>query len=71
MSFFELENNEAAISCTLIVFASNPQEIFLVVGTVTGLVIGNGKKTFKSGGLKVFKFIEDGNGIELLHHVRG
>ena len=69
LSLFELEGNEAAISCTLIVFASAPSDLFLVVGTVTGLVVGSGKKAFQSGGLRVYRFIDDGNGIELLHNV--
>jgi CPSF A subunit region len=51
----EFVNNEAAISMADVVFMAHPDERLLVVGTVTGMVIGAGPVTFQRGGLRVYK----------------
>lgn len=67
LSFFELDNNEAAISVTLCRFAAHAHESLLVVGTVTEMTLA--PRSCKTGSLRVYRFIDNGNALELYHHV--
>ena len=67
MSLIELDNNEAAISLCMCRFLSQPEETLLVVGTVTELVLN--PKKFSKGGLKVYRFANYGQQLEMLQEV--
>jgi splicing factor 3B subunit 3 len=67
LSLFELDNNEAAVSLCMCRFLARPEETLLIVGTVTGLVLN--PKKFLKGGLRVYRFIEYGQALELMHQV--
>ena len=66
LSMIEFDHNEAAVSMALCVFATNPAESVLVVGTVKDLILS--KKSFSKAYIKTFRFV-DGNQIELSQQV--
>ncbi len=67
LSHFELDDNEAAFSLTIMNFANMPHETFAIVGTARDVVLS--AKTCSSGFLKAYKFVNDGNALEYLHSV--
>lgn len=67
LDLMECENNEAAFSCCITSFSTNPGEKFLVVGTAIDMVLQ--PRSFKSAWIIVFAFKEDGRKIEFVHRV--
>ncbi|KAJ2999724.1 Splicing factor 3B subunit 3 [Globomyces sp. JEL0801] len=65
IQLIDLDDNESAISMTTCLFAAHSQEQLLIVGTVKSLVLN--PKSSKTGSLRVYRFLEDGQGIELYH----
>jgi splicing factor 3B subunit 3 len=65
LSLIELDHNEAAISLATIRFAQHQQELLLVVGTVSNYIMTT--KQYTKGSLLVYRFIEDGQKLELYH----
>lgn len=61
----ELDNNEAAFSVTTVVFAANPTEVMVVVGTAKDLSFAPRK--LSGGFLRTYRSVDDGRKLELLH----
>ncbi|RKO91294.1 splicing factor 3B subunit 3-like protein [Blyttiomyces helicus] len=64
-TLIELDDNEAAFSIATCVFHGNPGETFVVVGTAKDVVLS--PRTCSGGFLHVYRFIEEGSQIELVH----
>lgn len=63
----ELDDNEAAVSINTCVFASEPSQIYLIIGTARNHVLN--PKSFKNGSLRVYKYFSDGT-LQLHHQVK-
>lgn len=64
----DLTDNEAATSAALVSFANQDlQTPLLVVGTAKDAFVQ--PRTCRNGYISVYKFINDGKGLELLHKV--
>ncbi|WPH03421.1 Hypothetical protein R9X50_00630100 [Acrodontium crateriforme] len=61
----ELGDNEAALCCSVVAFESKDWEVYLAVGTGQHLTPGSGKQS--SGFVHIYKLLEDGQQMELLH----
>ncbi|KAF9434587.1 Splicing factor 3B subunit 3 [Entomortierella beljakovae] len=61
----ELEQNEAAFSLAVLNFAADSGSLFLAVGTAADLTLS--PKSLSSGFIHIYKFIDDGKGLELVH----
>eukprot|EP01061_Rhynchopus_euleeides_P021061 TRINITY_DN3424_c0_g3_i1.p1 TRINITY_DN3424_c0_g3~~TRINITY_DN3424_c0_g3_i1.p1 ORF type:complete len:1222 (+),score=530.56 TRINITY_DN3424_c0_g3_i1:133-3798(+) len=61
----ELEKNHAAMCCSTVVFHDTGGEVHLVVGAVKDYVPN--PKSYSSGLLLTFKFIQQGKQLELVH----
>ncbi|KAG0304071.1 Splicing factor 3B subunit 3 [Linnemannia gamsii] len=61
----ELEQNEAAFSVAILNFAVEAGEMFLAVGTAADVTLA--PKSLSSGFIHIYKFINDGMGLELVH----
>jgi splicing factor 3B subunit 3 len=59
-----LSPDEAAFSLAIVIFASQPQEVFLCVGTVSGLVYPN---NFTSAAIRTYRFSDNGTYLEFVH----
>ncbi|KAF4632384.1 hypothetical protein G7Y89_g5735 [Cudoniella acicularis] len=64
----DLEDNEAAVSIATVSFASQEDEVFLVVGTGKDMVVSPRSST--AGFLHVYRFHEDGKEIEFIHKTK-
>lgn len=64
----DLEDNESAISIATVAFASQEDEVFLVVGTGKDVVVS--PRSFTSGFIHVYRFHEDGKEIEFIHKTK-
>ena len=64
-SRIELENNEAALCCTCVVFESRNDEVFLAVGTGQHMQPGTGQRS--GGYVHVYRLTEDGTKLEFVH----
>ncbi len=64
----ELEDNEAAVSMAVVSFASQEDEVFLVVGTGKDMVVSPRSST--AGFIHVYRFHEDGKEIEFIHKTK-
>ena len=64
----DLEENEAAVSIAAVSFASQDDETFLVVGT--GKDIAVAPRTFSAAFIYVYRFLEDGKELELIHKTK-
>ncbi|KAL2428780.1 Pre-mRNA-splicing factor rse1 [Exophiala dermatitidis] len=64
----ELEDNECATSITTAPFASQDDEVFLIVGTAKDLVVS--PRSFSAGFLHVYRFHEDGKELEFIHKTK-
>ncbi|KAJ3040626.1 Splicing factor 3B subunit 3 [Rhizophlyctis rosea] len=65
LSVLDLDRNEAAFSVTTCVFNNQNGESFLVVGTAVDVSLS--PKSFTTGRLHVYRFVEDGSALELVH----
>ncbi|CAG8467179.1 432_t:CDS:10 [Ambispora leptoticha] len=65
MSLIELEDNEAAFSIATVNFHNQNNELFLVVGTAKDANLA--PRTCSSGFLHVYRFVDEGNALELVH----
>ncbi|KAJ3362319.1 Splicing factor 3B subunit 3 [Kappamyces sp. JEL0680] len=65
LTLIDLEENEAAVSVATCLFATHSHEVVLVVGIVKGLELAPRKA--QGGALRVYRFAEEGNALELLH----
>ncbi|ORZ13418.1 CPSF A subunit region-domain-containing protein [Lobosporangium transversale] len=61
----ELEQNEAALSVAVLNFAVEANELFLAVGTAADLTLQ--PKSLSSGFIHIYKFVNEGKGLELVH----
>ncbi|CAG8975436.1 hypothetical protein HYALB_00010383 [Hymenoscyphus albidus] len=64
----ELEDNEAAVSVATVSFASQEDEVFLVVGTGQNMVVN--PRSSAAGLIHVYRFHEDGKEIEFIHKTK-
>jgi splicing factor 3B subunit 3 len=64
----DLEDNEAAVSIATVSFASQDDEVFLVVGTGKDMVTSPRSST--AGFIHVYRFHEDGKEIEFIHKTK-
>ncbi|KAJ3092115.1 Splicing factor 3B subunit 3, partial [Quaeritorhiza haematococci] len=65
LDLFELDENEAAFSVCIMQFSCSPGETFAVVGTAKDVVLS--PRTCSAGFLRTYRFLEDGNRMELMH----
>jgi hypothetical protein len=64
----EFEDNEAAFSLCLVTFHSQPNEVYLVVGSAKDVVLS--PRTCTSGYLCLYRILDHGTRLELVHKVR-
>ncbi|RFU35793.1 hypothetical protein B7463_g614, partial [Scytalidium lignicola] len=64
----ELEDNEAAVSIATVSFASQDDEVFLVVGTGKDIIVS--PRSSSAGFIHVYRFHEDGKEIEFIHKTK-
>jgi splicing factor 3B subunit 3 len=64
----ELEDNEAAVSIATVSFASQDDEVFLIVGTGKDMVVS--PRSFSAGFIHVYRFQEDGKELEFIHKTK-
>ncbi|RDL40402.1 uncharacterized protein BP5553_00381 [Venustampulla echinocandica] len=64
----DLDDNEAAVSVATVSFASQEDEVFLIVGTGKDMVVSPRSST--AGFIHVFRFHEDGKEIEFIHKTK-
>ncbi len=64
----DLDNNEAAVSATVVSFASQEGEHFLIVGTGKDMVVS--PRQFTEGYIHVYRFQENGRGVEFVHKTK-
>lgn len=62
------EDNEAAVSATVVPFHSQDNEHFLVVGTAKNLVVS--PRSFDEGYLYVYRLLEGGRELEFIHKTK-
>ncbi|KAF9160181.1 Splicing factor 3B subunit 3 [Actinomortierella ambigua] len=60
-----LDQNEAAFSAAVVKFASQPDGVYLAVGTASDVVLA--PRSLGSGFIRVYKFSEDGQTVTLMH----
>ncbi|OBT78375.1 pre-mRNA-splicing factor rse1 [Pseudogymnoascus sp. 05NY08] len=64
----DLEDNEAAVSMATVSFASQEDEVFLVVGTGKDMVAS--PRSSSGGFIHVYRFHEEGKEIEFIHKTK-
>lgn len=64
---YPLDGNESAFSVAVVPFSAKGNELHLVVGTAADTRLA--PRTCSSGFLRVYKFVEEGAGLELVHKV--
>ncbi|KAH7328516.1 CPSF A subunit region-domain-containing protein [Stachybotrys elegans] len=64
----ELEENEAAVSVTIVPFTSQEGEYFLVIGTGKDMVVN--PQSFSEGYIHVYRFQEQGRELEFIHKTK-
>jgi splicing factor 3B subunit 3 len=64
----DLEDNEAAVSIATVSFASQDDEVFLVVGTGKDMIVSPRSST--AGFIHVYRFQEDGKELEFIHKTK-
>jgi len=64
----ELEDNEAATSIAVVSFASQDDEVFLIVGTGKDMVVNPRSST--AGFIHVYRFHDEGKEIEFIHKTK-
>jgi len=64
----ELDNNEAAVSASVVSFSSQEGESFLVVGTGKDMVVN--PRQFSEGYIHVYRFHDDGRDLEFIHKTK-
>ena len=64
----DLEDNEAAVSVAAVSFSSQDDEIFLVVGTGSNIIVS--PRSFTAGFIHVYRFLEDGKELEFIHKTK-
>lgn len=64
----EFEDNEAAVSIAAVSFASQDDEIFLVVGTGKDIIVS--PRSFSNAFIYVYRFLEDGKELEFIHKTK-
>lgn len=64
----DLDENEAAVSIATVSFASQEDEVFLVVGTGQDMVIS--PRSSKAGYLHIYRFLNDGKELEFIHKTK-
>ncbi|KAF5207470.1 Splicing factor 3b subunit [Thalictrum thalictroides] len=62
----ELQDNEAAVSVCTVNFHDKEYGMLLAVGTATSLKFWP-KRSFKAAFIHIYRFVEDGKGLQLLH----
>jgi splicing factor 3B subunit 3 len=68
LSSVELEENEAAVSVTVVSFSSQDDEAFLVVGTGKDMVVS--PRSSSAGFIHIYRFLEDGKELEFIHKTK-
>ena len=64
----DLEDNECATSIATVPFSSQDDETFLVLGTGKNMVVA--PRSFDSGFLYVYRFLDDGKELEFIHKTK-
>ena len=64
----DLEDNEAAVSIAAVSFASQDDEIFLVVGTGKDIIVS--PRSFSNAFIYVYRFLEEGKELEFIHKTK-
>ncbi|KAI9651788.1 MAG: pre-mRNA-splicing factor rse1 [Trizodia sp. TS-e1964] len=64
----ELEENEAAVSVATVLFSSQDDEVFLVVGTGKDIVVS--PRSSAGGFIHVYRFQEEGKELEFIHKTK-
>lgn len=64
----DLEDNEAAVSMVTVSFASQDNEVFLVVGTGKDMILS--PRQFSAGYIHVYRFRDNGREIEFIHKTK-
>ncbi|KAF8863834.1 hypothetical protein BDZ45DRAFT_685718 [Acephala macrosclerotiorum] len=64
----DLDDNEAAVSMAAVSFASQDDEVFLIVGTGKDMVVSPRSST--AGFIHVYRFHENGKEIEFIHKTK-
>ncbi|KAH8815835.1 CPSF A subunit region-domain-containing protein [Xylogone sp. PMI_703] len=64
----DLEDNEAAVSIATVSFASQDDEVFLIVGTGKDIIVSPRSST--AGFIHVYRFHEDGKELEFIHKTK-
>lgn len=67
ISVVPLDGNESAFSLAVVPFSAKGNELHLVVGTAADTKLS--PRTCSTGFLRVYKFLEDGRQLELVHKV--
>ncbi len=67
LKLIELDHDQVALGMTLCRFLSHSPELLLVVGTARALQVA--PRTSTMGSLQVYRFINNGSDLELLHEV--
>jgi splicing factor 3B subunit 3 len=68
LQIIDLEGNEAAVSASIVSFASQEGESFLIVGT--GKDIVPNPRQFSGGYIYVYRFHRDGKDLEFMHKTK-
>lgn len=61
----DLEDNEAAVSIAAVPFASQDNEVFLVVGTAKDFIVS--PRSHAGGYIHIYRFQDDGRSLEFIH----
>lgn len=64
----DLDENEAAVSIAAVSFSSQDDETFLIVGTGKDIVVS--PRSFTSGFIYVYRFLEEGKELEFIHKTK-
>ena len=68
LQIIDLEGNEAAVSASVVSFASQEDESFLIIGT--GKDIVPSPRQFSGGYIYVYRFHKDGKDLEFVHNTK-
>jgi splicing factor 3B subunit 3 len=68
LSTVDLEENEAAVSVATVSFASQADEVFLVVGTGKDMIVSPRSST--AGFIHIYRFHDEGKSIEFIHKTK-
>ncbi|RKP05741.1 CPSF A subunit region-domain-containing protein, partial [Thamnocephalis sphaerospora] len=65
LQLIELDGNEAALCVATVVFHSQPESVYLAVGTAVDMTLS--PRSCSKGYIRLYKFSDDGGSVELVH----